>query len=376
MNRYGALTVCIAWFGMNLAIVNLYRSSIYRSSFLTKITPRTGSDVRVSDVGSENDGTGRNVTLEAVVAESNRIRENITHWVALADVKDSVYGYGMSEDPFGFMKKVDANTGALPLQHDFVTHLGSRLAANGQTIRFMEIGVSVLKSVHVKANFFTGADITAVDIEDPNPTIERLWKDKAFVETWTESSMGSGDMRLGHKGRTNMYVARYDGPRSNTIFYVTGDSRNSATWRHLAKNIAQPRGPMNLILSDGSTPRQMWSQKWNTCETMASSTKPAHLIISPWFGTTALAPSKRLYIENSSPCCTASSLTGRCVTDTSSFTDGLVYSNGNIALASSQRWTFLGHTWVHRRRGGRVTQASRVAPNKHHEGICLYPIHF
>merc|ERR1712050_81623 len=47
------------------------------------------------------------------------------------------------------------------------------------------------------------------------------------------------------------YVAHYNGPHSNNIFYVTGDSRNTKTWDHMAKQVTTPRGPMNLVLIDG-----------------------------------------------------------------------------------------------------------------------------
>jgi hypothetical protein len=187
--------------------------------------------------------------LEVVSSKNRAIRNSVQHWITNQAINDSIFGYGMTRNPMAFSKKVDGDTGEAPIQHDFVTQLGARLEANGQKVRFMEIGVSVLKSIHAQSNYFHGASVTAVDIEDPNPTIEGLWTNKRFVDRWKETSLGRQDMRL--EKRPNNYVARYDGPHGNTVNYVTGDSRNSFTWTNLAKSITGLHGPMNLILSDG-----------------------------------------------------------------------------------------------------------------------------
>merc|ERR1719401_1948306 len=81
-------------------------------------------------------------TLEAVSKTNRAVRNSIVHWTTLEAIKNSVFGYGMTDNPIAFSKLVDCDTGEAPIQHDFVTQLGARLEANGQKVRFMEIGVS------------------------------------------------------------------------------------------------------------------------------------------------------------------------------------------------------------------------------------------
>merc|ERR1712232_884626 len=142
------------------------------------------------------------------------------------------------------------DTGDAPIQHDFITLLGARIVSLGQPLRYMEVGVSVLKNIYTQSHYFENAQITAVDIEDPNPTVEANWTNKRTLAKWSETSIPDKDMRR-QRQRPADYVNQYDGPRGNRMFYVTGDAFNSATWDHLRDSITSRFGPMNLVLSDG-----------------------------------------------------------------------------------------------------------------------------
>lgn len=190
--------------------------------------------------------------LEEITAHNQQTRNSIKQWVTDEDIDGSIFGYGLTSDPKGFAPNTAKDTGDAPIQHDFISQLGARIAEAGEPIRYMEIGVSVLKGMHTQANFFKDAQITAVDIEDPNPSIANFWKNEQVLSEWTDSKMPDGqpDMRR-TSGRAKDVIKRWDGPQGNVIHYVVGDAFNAHTYGHLKSEIIDKNGPMNLVVSDG-----------------------------------------------------------------------------------------------------------------------------
>jgi len=152
----------------------------------------------------------------------------------------SIDNYGLGP-PVASLAK---DTGKDPIQHDFISQLGARLEAEGETVRYLEVGVSVLKSIHIQSNFFHNAIVVAADIEDPNPIIENKWEHKNVVDQWEVD-----DYRGSHK-RQHDYINKYSGPNGNTLYYTAGDAYSGVTYDHLRKTIVDTHGPMNLVLSD------------------------------------------------------------------------------------------------------------------------------
>jgi len=178
--------------------------------------------------------------LMEVFEHNQRTRNSIKSWITAHDLENSVFNYGLGPP----VESLAKDTGPDPIQHDFVSQLGARIEANGEMVRFLEIGVSVLKSVHTQSNFFRNAVITSFDIEDPNPTIEALWKDKTVVDEWDVD-----ETRAQHN-RRNDYINKYQGPNNNTLYYIAGDAYSGVTYDHFFKTIVSKTGPMNLVLSD------------------------------------------------------------------------------------------------------------------------------
>lgn len=177
-------------------------------------------------------------------------RNAVKRWITRDVMDKSIFSYGIGYD-FTTTKLV-ADTGPSPIQHDFISQLGARMERQGRKVRYMEIGVSVLKGIHTQLHFFRNATVTAFDIEDPNPTIEGLWQNKTVLRSWSTEDMlphNMTDIRRS-KGRVKDFVNSYKGPLGNSIYYVAGNTFNMATWRNLKDVVVAQSGPPNLILSD------------------------------------------------------------------------------------------------------------------------------
>lgn len=176
----------------------------------------------------------------------NQVSRNaVRHWISPETITDSIYYYGLRTSERVF-EKLPLDTGGTPIQHDLITQFGARMQAKGQRVRYLEIGVSVLKCVHTQLHFLEGASVVALDIEEPNPLIEGLWRGKKRLDTWNVASFVSQAGR-----RTSNYMNYYEGPNSNSLYYVAGDAFDMATYDHLRDVMLPREGPLNLILSDG-----------------------------------------------------------------------------------------------------------------------------
>jgi hypothetical protein len=178
--------------------------------------------------------------LLVVFQHNQRTRNAIKSWITSETLNASVGNYGLGPP----VESLAKDTGKDPIQHDFVSQLGARLEASGQMVRYLEIGVSVLKSIHTQSHFFRNAVVTSLDIEDPNPTIESLWKSKTVVDEWDADSF-----RALHN-RKDDYIRKYKGPNNNTMYYAAGDAYSDVTYDHLRKTVVAKHGPMNIVLSD------------------------------------------------------------------------------------------------------------------------------
>lgn len=192
------------------------------------------------------------LTLEEITTYNRETRKSVAQWITNDTIDRSIFQYGLGKNPKSLARDLVEDTGEAPIQHDLISQLGARMMAAGQPLRYMEIGVSVLKGMYTQSNFFRRASLTGVDIEDPNPLIEKRWAHKKVLASWktTETPEGQEDMRRA-SGRNTDYVYVYDGPNENTISYVAGDAFNAHTYGHIKTSIVDKQGPMNLVVSDG-----------------------------------------------------------------------------------------------------------------------------
>jgi hypothetical protein len=174
----------------------------------------------------------------------------IKAWVPPAEYmeNDAVYEYGLPARFRGQWSKseefLSKDVGPFPIQHDFISQLGARTQAHGKRLKYLEIGVSVLKGIHTQINFFKDAVVVAWDIEDPNPTIASHWANPATIDSWKTSR--------NKKKKHADFINRYDGPSGNAIYYVAGSAYDQHTFDHVSQTVVGAEGPLNLILSDAA----------------------------------------------------------------------------------------------------------------------------
>lgn len=198
----------------------------------------------------EMGGSSPAMDLLDVYKLNQNTRNAISYWITQEVLDQSLVNYGLGPP----VASLALDTGKDPIQHDFVSQLGSRLQAAGQQVNYLEIGVSVLKGIHTQSGFFHNSTITAFDVEDPNTIIERLWDDKTTIDSWAASPL-----RAEH-GRAQDYVNQYRGPNSNTLYYVAGNAFDKPSYERIKSNVVAKHGPMNLILSDA----------WHTGESVST----------------------------------------------------------------------------------------------------------
>lgn len=182
--------------------------------------------------------------LMDVYAENDKTRNEVKAWITPEVLGTALFNYGITPrwtEPNDILAKETLG----PIQHDFLSQLGAQISSNGQQVNYLEIGVSVLKSIHTQSNFFHNGIISSLDIEDPNPVIEGRWADKKQVDSWLVSPT-----RKAH-GRAQDYINQYSGPNSNTLYYQAGDAFDKASYEHFKKTVVAQHGPVNLVLSDG-----------------------------------------------------------------------------------------------------------------------------
>ena len=122
-------------------------------------------------------------TLEEVYHTNEAFRGTVTAsaeaggvgWMDPARLNDSVFGYGLTHKPRHFLPRLAKPVGPLPIEHDLLCYLSSRVHAASGRLEYLEIGVSVLKSFDTQLHLHDGANLTAFDIEDPNWSRARRW---------------------------------------------------------------------------------------------------------------------------------------------------------------------------------------------------------
>jgi hypothetical protein len=186
--------------------------------------------------------------LVDVHAHNQISRKMIKTWLPSVDYlnNDAITEYGLPGWLHGKPKECDGvmlkDVGFLPIQHDFISQLGSRIQAQGKRVKYLEIGVSILKGIHTQVNYFKNAAVVAWDVEDPNPTIANAWANKRTLDTWETS----------RAKKPADFINRYDGPSGNALYYVAGSAYNQPVFDHVSQTIAAAEGPFNLILSDAA----------------------------------------------------------------------------------------------------------------------------
>jgi hypothetical protein len=186
-------------------------------------------------------------TLEEVRLVNEHTRQSVSNWIQRSDwemVSDggrSQYWYGLPPHAF---TKINLPVGGYPIQHDLISYISTLLTTR---IVYLEIGVSVGKGLYTQLNFLGhDSDVVALDIEDINPTLERMLEptqSTAVVKRW------DAKRQVGREGTVKQYRAR-DG-KGARLTYVAGDEFDDETWVQLRRQTETSlKSKFNLILSD------------------------------------------------------------------------------------------------------------------------------
>lgn len=132
---------------------------------------------------------GGDLGLAAVVAHNDATRRSVTTWIEVDDWKKGLYKFGLTKK-----HKVDRLTNhsevGVVTVHDIVSLFAAHMQQT-QPIAYLEIGVSVCKCLFTQLNFLChpSSRIYALDVENINPTMERMLGKAEVISTWTSETL-------------------------------------------------------------------------------------------------------------------------------------------------------------------------------------------
>jgi len=191
----------------------------------------------------------RAYTLAAAHLKNQQTRAKVTSWIERSDWDAALFHYGL---PAGVFHLVNLDVGPSPINHDLVSFLGAALhAVQPRKLHYLEIGVSVGKCIYTQLQFFgRDAVVVAFDVEDINPTFEKLLspRETSVLDTWTEERLVPGvtttRRAAGAERRDSM--KSFVSPAGGELRYLASDEFNLEGWRHLA----QQKLVFDLVYSD------------------------------------------------------------------------------------------------------------------------------
>ncbi len=157
------------------------------------------------------------------------------------EIDDSLWRYGVPEEWSSDSRELGKT--ALDEVEAEITYsdLIGFIASQISNLSYLEIGVSVGKNFWQIAELFPDADLYALDVEEPNPSLVRLF-DK--VEIIREGEIQEVDTLSGEPSTIRLTHYRLHRQRGKPVTYVRGDQFSIETWRSISHQF-------NFIFSDG-----------------------------------------------------------------------------------------------------------------------------
>jgi hypothetical protein len=186
------------------------------------------------------DWFGTDPALFAKVYEDNRRSlGQVESWAS--EIDNSLWRYGVP--PMWSAEVRELGQTSLDEIEPEVTYsdLIGFIASKIVPLRYLEIGVSVGKNFWQIVNSFPEAEIYGLDVEDPNPSLVRLFD---RVEIASEGKEQVVDTLSGSPATIRLTHYRLHRKGGKPVTYVKGDQFAPETWESMS-------APFNLIFSDG-----------------------------------------------------------------------------------------------------------------------------
>ncbi|KNC55328.1 uncharacterized protein AMSG_12402 [Thecamonas trahens ATCC 50062] len=169
----------------------------------------------------------RRRTLGFVVEANRKALAKVDQWMDSEVLAQSLTGYGLDADA---VLLLDRDLGREPVLTDVLSYLTLYLY---EPLSVLVIGDEVGKSVFQLLNLHSQAALTALCIEDINPTLERF-----LTRSTVAQELGPPALPFGYKSPRShgapATVTRYVyKPKDNTLAYYAGDVQDDAVWTAL-----------------------------------------------------------------------------------------------------------------------------------------------
>ncbi|KAA0593816.1 hypothetical protein J2848_005824 [Azospirillum lipoferum] len=175
-------------------------------------------------------GSKKDFSIADIIKNNRKILQSIPRWIEDDVYNNSVMNYGL---PQFARPKIDLNVGYYPIYADLIVYMSKFL---DNSIRYLEIGVSVGKTFYLMLENFKESKLTAFDIEDINPTLSARM---SFVE---EKKFSRNENSLRKADFSEKEFRKHD--KNNIVNYIAGDVLDRFSWERLQGK------KYNLIFSD------------------------------------------------------------------------------------------------------------------------------
>lgn len=184
----------------------------------------------------------RQLSLQECYERNQVTRYSVLSWISRDDWMSppSLFNYGLPDHVFHL---VNLDVGEFPIGHDLISFLGTHLQSHLSTqsrLNFLEIGVSVGKSLMTQLQFFgENALVMAFDVEDINPTFENMLSpgDHLMLDSFTDEKLVQGAKTLRRKSGSQRVdtIKQFFSPSGGELRYLSTDEFNILGWDHLQK---------------------------------------------------------------------------------------------------------------------------------------------
>ena len=185
------------------------------------------------------------------VHQQNRcILNKVRNWIIRSDWENAVFNYGL---PASIYDVVGNDVGPKVTLSDLVSYLATQF---GEDTHYMEMGVSVGKTLYQVLGIACQADIIAFDIEKINPTFEKILE-PYFIESKIEENIQGHD--FGNKKNYESFkkddcsLTKYKlDLRNNGFHYLNCDEFDRLGWKRLKELVSGfPKRPtLQVVFSD------------------------------------------------------------------------------------------------------------------------------
>jgi hypothetical protein len=166
----------------------------------------------------------------AVLQKNRKTLEHVPNWLDETAMAASCFQYGVPELNQRFINEPLSMT---PTYSDYIAYFSQQLK---EPICYLEIGVSVGKNFFQMLNTFDNAELTGFEIEDINPPLRAVLKEKE-TKTW--------DKKPDSIKKSAPILSQYSFDKTgNKVTYLCADVFDEASWERLKGR------KFNLLFSD------------------------------------------------------------------------------------------------------------------------------